>query len=570
MRPKFRNPALGTTPLLALIIPCVFAVGTLTAHAAEPKAHDLGDRPQATTLPSPPASQFSELWGTDGQRWTSQSRLPDYSFAGYHFGGDPIPDVPIQANVRDFGATGDGDSDDTLAFKNAMASVSSGAVYVPAGRYNITEILKVTRSNLVLRGAGRNQTILYFPKSLTEILGRAPDWAGIKGSGSWSWAGGVLWCEGRESGTRLTSVTASSRRGDATLTVASASDLSVGMTIRLVQHDALDRSLGEHLHAGYAKAGRGLTEVLEGRFVDWAARVSRLSGNRVTLDRPLRVDVRPEWKPEIFSSVPSVREVGLEDFTIEFPNAPYAGHHIEKGYNGIFMVGVHHSWVRNVTILDSDSGINIHNPDIDFDLTIRNLATSSTISRAVTVTGLRLANQWRNKPINGHHGIAFEAVQDCLATDFVIDTQFEHDLTVDGTSCGNVFSRGRGRNINLDHHRGAPYENLFTQIDAGTGRRLWEGSGHGDQGPASGAGETVWNVLATDPPAAVPDWPRLNLVGMTNWTTLKTDRTWIEAIAPQSLTPPNLYEAQLARRRESNLAPVSSRNLPAPGSAEKP
>jgi hypothetical protein len=36
---------------------------------------------------------------------------------------------------------------------------------------------------------------------------------------------------------------------------------------------------------------------------------------------------------------------------------------------------------------------------------------------------------------------------------------------------------------------------------------------------------------------------------MTARPTLKSDQTWIEAIAPESLVPPNLYEAQVARRR---------------------
>ena len=45
--------------------------------------------------------ETSELWGKAGEAWTPQSRLPDFSYAGYHCGDDPIPDVPVVANVRE-------------------------------------------------------------------------------------------------------------------------------------------------------------------------------------------------------------------------------------------------------------------------------------------------------------------------------------------------------------------------------------------------------------------------------------------------------------------------------------
>ncbi len=464
------------------------------------------DEPRATSLPV----HYSGLWGRSGELWSPQSRLPDFSFAGYHFGNDPIPEIPINANVKDFGARGDGTSDDTEAFLKAIASVSNGTVFIPAGRYRITQVLKLTRSNLVLRGAGRDATVLCFPKSLTEMVGPAPEWAGSKTAQErWSWGGGVIWCQGKDTGTKQTVVTVPSKRGDRTLTLSSTQGITACMTIRLIQHDPPDDSLGLHLHADYSRAGVHLLKKLKGKLVDWISKVTVVSGNQVTLDRPLRVDVRLEWSPEIFSSRPSVQEIGLEDFTIEFPDSPYDGHFTEKGFNGIYFDDVHHSWVRNVTILDSDNGI---------------LCTPTDqlgISRNLTISGLRLANQWRAKAVNGHHGIALEGPQDCLITDFVVDSQFIHDLTVDTVCCGNVFSKGRGRNLCLDHHTLAPYENLFTEIDAGIGDRLWASGGPGDGGPGSAARETLWNIRATSPPAEVAPHPQLNIVGMKAWPTLK-------------------------------------------------
>ena len=40
------------------------------------------------------AVETSDLWGVSGEKWTPQSRLPDFSFAGYHCGETPLPALP--------------------------------------------------------------------------------------------------------------------------------------------------------------------------------------------------------------------------------------------------------------------------------------------------------------------------------------------------------------------------------------------------------------------------------------------------------------------------------------------
>jgi hypothetical protein len=48
--------------------------------------------------------------------------------------------------------------------------VQNGALLIPAGVYRITKTLD-TRKSVVLRGAGKGLTTLYFPFSLTDVYG---------------------------------------------------------------------------------------------------------------------------------------------------------------------------------------------------------------------------------------------------------------------------------------------------------------------------------------------------------------------------------------------------------------
>ncbi|MDP6039750.1 MAG: glycosyl hydrolase family 28-related protein, partial [Candidatus Latescibacteria bacterium] len=116
------------------------------------------------------AQSYSELWGKNGEQWHSKSRLPDFSRAGYHNGELEIPEVVVRANVKDFGAVGDGVADDTRAFKEAIAATDEGAIEIPPGRYVLAEPLHIKKRGIVLRGAGPDHTILVIPKSLQQLL----------------------------------------------------------------------------------------------------------------------------------------------------------------------------------------------------------------------------------------------------------------------------------------------------------------------------------------------------------------------------------------------------------------
>ncbi len=64
---------------------------------------------------------------------------------------------------------GDGATDDTAAFRRAIEETDGGAIFIPAGKYVLTDIFEIRKPNIVLRGEGPDKTILYFPKGMEQI-----------------------------------------------------------------------------------------------------------------------------------------------------------------------------------------------------------------------------------------------------------------------------------------------------------------------------------------------------------------------------------------------------------------
>ena len=143
---------------------------------------------------------YSILWGTSGELWRPDSRLPDFSFAGYRAGESPFPEPAQVVDIKNFGAKGDGITDDSEAFVEALAELNGGAILIPAGRYKITKQLVLERSNLVLRGEGSDQTVLWFPEPLSSIIGHGEH----GGAHGWSFGGGVIEVRGKMEGSPIT------------------------------------------------------------------------------------------------------------------------------------------------------------------------------------------------------------------------------------------------------------------------------------------------------------------------------------------------------------------------------
>ena len=480
-------------------------------------------------------SGASALWGERGETWSVDGRLPDFSRAGYHEGEAPIPDVAQTANVKNFGAVGDGVADDTKAFLAAIEATKRGAIFVPPGRYVITDYLRLQKSGVVLRGAGPAKSVLWFPRGLDEVHPRQGRTSTGSPASGYSFDGAFVTLQGDYQAKALAKITATAQRGDTTVEVDRAAGIVAGENVWVWLREAPDHSLKTYLYNGDPG------DIRKGKQLDtkMLVRVVAVEGPRVRFDRPLRFATRAEWKPEIRSFRPTVTESGVEELGFEFPAVKYRGHFKEHGFNAIELRGVSDCWVRHVAIHNGDLGINV-------------VACRNTLDGVVFTATADRASREGPIDVTGHHAIQCKGAEDNFVTHFDLRTSYVHDLSVEHAS-GNVFAAGRGADLCFDHHKDTPYQNLYTDIDCGRGNRVWRCGGGASLGRQSAGWETFWNIRAARPIEPPPKgWgaPSLNFVGLTTKSPSMTDAKgwWFEVVAPERLQPRDLHAAQLARR----------------------
>ena len=368
-------------------------------------------------------------------------------------------------------------------------------------------MINITKS-VILRGAGPSRTTLYFPFSLTDVYGNTPD----PGTGYSQWAFrpgfiNFLGIDPIEPRTLLAHVVKGAVKGDTALStggwVKQGLRPRVGDWVRLVQSDP---GTGDSPASQQTLTGQGLVQhhsLIEHMYGGWQvmspdapphvyagelqgtqyaaqliAKLISVSEDTISLDRELPFDIHTHWHPEIHTVQASLREAGVEDLTIEFAEAQYGGHFKEAGYNALYISAAHDCWVRHVHIINADYAVGMNGTHF---CTLDSLSIYDSFDRG-----------------GGHHGIDVSYAADNLIKDFSIYKQFLHDISIEWYTHGNVFVNGSGLDLNLDHHRGAPFGNLFTNLDLGKGTRPFASSGAHGRGAHSGAYNAFWNMLSRD------------------------------------------------------------------------
>ncbi|WP_405671641.1 glycosyl hydrolase family 28-related protein [Streptomyces sp. NBC_01530] len=460
--------------------------------------------------------QVPALWREFTRTPFTHPQIPYVGRAGYRGGTARFPRRPVSAavadvrDVRDYGAVADGTTDSAPAINRAIAAAGragGGTVTIPPGTFRIDDVIRVGHDNVVLRGAGSSRTTLYATKNLTELIGvYGSRYGGTKSS--WSWAGGLIWLapkarwdslvtairaqtwpfEGwtgnkRDEWKTLTAVEPA-RQGSWTVRVANPAPLRPGTVVLLRLSDDPAHTLLQHMAGGgpgpAAYYWEDKSKLLSYVPYEWPVRIARVRGRAVTLERPLPLDLRPEWSPQFTTHVRELTGSAVEGLTLRMIPTPQSPHLLDKGYNGVVLQCAYDCWVDDVTVRDVDNGFGL-------------VAASSCTLRRTRVGG------------RGEHHPYFcrEGSHDNLIEDFAIeqrtvpapaDTQL-HGINVEGLSSYNVWSRGDMRMGTFDSHRGLPFANVRTDITVDNNGRH---GGDASAGPLFGARFTHWNIRVTN------------------------------------------------------------------------
>ncbi|MEO0365941.1 MAG: glycosyl hydrolase family 28-related protein [Pseudomonadota bacterium] len=514
--------------------------------------------------------------------------LPDFSYAGYRNGLESLPKSRgTVIDVDDFGARSDDSVDDTQAVLKALgrAREISGPVIVrfSAGRYRISDVLKIDRSHLVLQGAGSGAggTTLHFPRPLNQVdqsdsldelrtyirkLDKRqvePDKNLNDFFSEYSWSGGFIWIQ--KSGVRtapylveydppirsLANVETGTR-GSQTVTLSKADAVSVGAIVQVQWINATgpDAGIVQSLYGDfYERAGSHHWSFPKRPLVRQTSRVLAVDGRTVTLADPLLHDANATIPAQV-AGWDGLEEVGIEGLHLEFPESPFFGHHMERGYNGIYFTTAFDSWVRNVRITNADSGILSY---ASANLTFRNILSD----------GNRRA----------HYAVHMGNVHNVLAEHLAVLNPVLHSLTFNTQSTKCVYKHAEVFTTpTLDQHAGANHQNLYDdvtlhmramQTEAGAVAPVFDGSGAPYWQPGHGGFNTAWNLNVRITGGAHPDevvtlqgldeGPMARIVGLHGNREFELDyrpAPYIELLNVELEDVPSLYDYQLGLRRE--------------------
>jgi hypothetical protein len=241
--------------------------------------------------------------------------------------------------------------------------------------------------------------------------------------------------------------------------------------------------------------------------------------------------------------------VGIEHLSLHFPEAPRIAHHVEQGFNGLYLTRLFNSWVQDISIENADSGI------------LTEEVANVTIED-ITTSGPHLA----------HYSVAMGDTHNVLVKNLQVFNEVVHPLSFNTFSTRSVYTHSEIFTAPvLDQHSGANHQNLFDDIkvhvtlneEQKKQRRfpLFKGGGAGYWKPTHGAFSTFWNIFvqadsgfSTDKPLTlygVKDGPEARLVGVHGNLPLEIDygpSAYIEGINTFYRAIPSLYEYQLNQR----------------------
>ena len=460
----------------------------------------------------------SDLYDTDWTPPETRSSAPsfendkliqDFSYAGYRRSEVELPNVtgPIFNVVEDYGADPSGDTDTTTQIQDAIdaaAEAGGGVVYLPAGTYRVrprgsaAASLRIRSSNIVLRGAGPENTFIF--NDAWQMRGTDIIRVDSPGSG-WPTVPG----DSPEA-----SITSDLLSPSVEIPLDDVDGFSPGDWI-VLRADATYDFKAEHNMAdlwGDQGVGAGVLFIRQILEIDE-------STNTLTIDVPTRYYLKTRDDARVHLAGPHIDEVGLEDFSIgniEHPNHGSSSGWGLSDYNqeGTNAYDVHGSYALRLTRLRNSWVRNVHTyrpPQNTLNAHVLSNALRIGNSVAVTVKD----SHFQRALYAGGGGNAYMAritnAQEILLQNTVVGYNRHGFVFSHMQTSGNVIHQGRAEytgwraisgsagSSGSDHHMYLSQSNLVdnTQLRedyfAAYYRHTW-GSNHGQTAVHS----VYWNL----------------------------------------------------------------------------
>lgn len=414
---------------------------------------------------------FAQVWRSSlypqnwepGMKDTEGRFLHDFSYAGYHRGEAQLPDVSkhvVDVTKPPYRADKTGSSDVQVILQQALDDVGKaggGVVYLPEGTYRINvsapadNAIRISYSNVVLRGAGTEKTFIY--NENPNIRGLSVINVKPVSGGDWM-----------SSGNNIVLITEDLLNPTEVIPVSSVKGFKVGDWVA-ISSDVTPGFIAEHQMIslwGTNMKGPVFYRYIES--IDQAA-------NTLTVDAPTRYFLKKRDNAKVYKVNPTLSEVGIESFSIgnkessltglgdlDFNKIGTAAYEIH-GSNLIAINNAINCWIKNINTFKPEQ-----NKD-DIHLVSNGILLQR--SRFITVDNCFFQKpQYKGEGGNGYMFVL--GGNDCLIRNSHADYGRHNFDFKSMQSNGNVVLRCRGEHSRLasDFHMHLSMANLFDNFTA--------------------------------------------------------------------------------------------------------
>ncbi len=506
-------------------------------------------------------------YGADGrlhyERDAEGNGIPDFSYAGYKNGEQPIPDIPVVLSIEPV------EGDNTAHIQQAIDSLAKlepdsagfrGALLLKAGTYEVYGTIYLNKSGIVLRGEGDGED----PATNTIILakGNSPNQRTVLVAGGGEASKWREMVPGTKSNILDDTVLVGARR----FRVQKPGYYHVGDNI-IIFHPCTEEWLqaidfgGTHSNDPGAEPGVDLPWEIGSQPIVYNRYITRIDGDTLTIDAPVfNTLVRSLAQSYVYTYLRHKLEtqIGIENLRIDIVTK--GGEDEAHAWNAIDLFLIEDAWVRNCTVL--------HFGEAGFRT---NTATRVTIENCKALDPVSIITGGRRYNFEAYTASQLILFKNCLATNG------RHHYMSNGTTwtSGIVFldCQSSGAYASSEGHRrwsqGLLYDNLV-ELDgprAGYNPRLlglycrgYYGTSHG----WAAAHSVAWNcdvaqgdLIVQKPPTAqnyAIGCKGKNITGKKPPASFDEPEGYIEGANQEGLFPRSLYLAQFEDRM--NISPV--------------